>query len=143
MIREHLNPVIVDFGMAADVTWDDYLFYRCGTPGYISPEVCSLKRGEKISPACDIFSLGVIFHVLLTSRPLFSGRKLKEELENNKKMNFNLKSKEYSSIDPEGMNLLENMLELNPSKRITASEILLHPFLALEVMLDEKKKPSS
>ncbi len=32
-----LNPVICDFGLSADVDSEDYLFYRCGTPGYVAP----------------------------------------------------------------------------------------------------------
>ena len=73
MMRGDLDPVIIDFGLAADVNWDDYIFYRCGTPGYMAPEVCNLEKGRKIEPVCDIFSLGVIFHILLTGRALFAG----------------------------------------------------------------------
>jgi len=32
-----LDPVIVDFGLAANVDAEDYIFYRCGTPGYVAP----------------------------------------------------------------------------------------------------------
>lgn len=32
-----LDPIIVDFGLAAYVNSEDYLFYRCGTPGYVAP----------------------------------------------------------------------------------------------------------
>lgn len=32
-----LNPVLVDFGLAVDVDSEDYMFYRCGTPGYVAP----------------------------------------------------------------------------------------------------------
>lgn len=130
MMRDDLDPVIVDFGLAANVTWDDYLFYRCGTPGYVAPEVCTLEKGKKISAVCDIFSFGVIFHIFLTGRPLFAGRKFDEVYDNNKKMKFNLKAPEYGSLDPDAMDLLEKMLKINPSERITANEILRHPFLA-------------
>ena len=39
MLRSNvgLEPVIVDFGLAANVKSEDYIFYRCGTPGYVSP----------------------------------------------------------------------------------------------------------
>lgn len=45
-----LNPVIGDFGLAADVDSDDYLFYRCGTPGYVAPEIIAITKGEKVAP---------------------------------------------------------------------------------------------
>jgi serine/threonine protein kinase len=37
MLRKDLEPVLVDFGLAANVNADDYIFYRCGTPGYVAP----------------------------------------------------------------------------------------------------------
>ena len=33
------EPVIVDFGLAAFSEDEPYIYYRCGTPGYISPEI--------------------------------------------------------------------------------------------------------
>lgn len=45
MLREHLEPVLVDFGLAALCEADDYIFYRCGTPGYVAPEVTQLQKG--------------------------------------------------------------------------------------------------
>jgi serine/threonine protein kinase len=38
MIRnKNLDPVIVDFGLATNVDIPQYLFFRCGTPGYVAP----------------------------------------------------------------------------------------------------------
>lgn len=76
MLRNNnLEPVLVDFGLATQSDAEDYIFYRCGTPGYVAPEVTTLEKGKKISPLCDIFSAGVIFHILLVARPLFGGKK--------------------------------------------------------------------
>lgn len=73
MLREKniLDPVIVDFGLAVFEDDEDYNYYQCGTPGYISPEMLSLKQGGKVTPKSDIFSAGVILHVLLTGKYLF------------------------------------------------------------------------
>lgn len=32
-----MEPVIVDFGLATNADIPKYLFYRCGTPGYVAP----------------------------------------------------------------------------------------------------------
>jgi len=39
MFRDNksMDPVIVDFGLATNVDLPKYLFYRCGTPGYVAP----------------------------------------------------------------------------------------------------------
>jgi serine/threonine protein kinase len=50
------------------------LFVRCGTPGYVAPEIVNLKDLKaKYDPICDMFSLGVIFHMLALKKPPFPG----------------------------------------------------------------------
>ena len=56
---------IVDFGMATSTEVEKFIFTRCGTPGYIAPEIANLKSGAvKYSVKCDVFSLGSIFYKL-------------------------------------------------------------------------------
>jgi serine/threonine protein kinase len=56
---------LVDFGLSTLVEEKQYLFFRCGTPGYVAPEVINLKDEKgKYSQVCDVFSVGVIFHIL-------------------------------------------------------------------------------
>ena len=45
-----LNPVIADFGLAADADSEDYIFYSCGTPGYVAPEVTTALKGQHFEP---------------------------------------------------------------------------------------------
>ena len=128
--QDGLRPVIADFGLATHADLDEYLFFRCGTPGYVAPEIVALTESKHIEPQCDIFSAGVIFHLLLTRRPLFQGTKYDEVYRNNKNMNFSLEGPQYQQVDPQAMHLLTCMLEADPSKRITAQEALNHPYLA-------------
>lgn len=56
---------VVDFGLSTFVDEAEYLFVRCGTPGFVAPEVINLKDlTKKYDKICDIFSIGVIFHIL-------------------------------------------------------------------------------
>ena len=71
MVKKENNgrviPVIVDFGLAEFTSNTKYLYTRCGTPGYVAPEVLKIKSSDPVqtyTSACDIFSLGVIFHIL-------------------------------------------------------------------------------
>jgi len=67
--------VIADFGLAESATNEPYLFVRCGTPGYVAPEVVNLKDLKaKYEPICDLFSVGVIFHMLVLRKSPFPGR---------------------------------------------------------------------
>lgn len=51
------------------------MFVRCGTPGYVAPEVVNLKDLKaKYSEVCDLFSAGVIFHMLALRKSPFPGR---------------------------------------------------------------------
>jgi serine/threonine protein kinase len=49
--------------------------------------------------------------------------------ESNRKCNFSLDSPSYERVDPQAMDLLRRMLLLDPKERITAEEMLRHPFL--------------
>lgn len=55
------------------------MFAKCGTPGYIAPEIIKLtNKYQKYSNKCDIFSAGVLFHRLynLVVNIRLIGRKL-------------------------------------------------------------------
>ena len=57
--------MISDFGLASWNYDKAPIFDRCGTPGYIGPEVLNSPQGKVIlDHKSDIFSLGVIAHLL-------------------------------------------------------------------------------
>lgn len=61
--------VCADFGLATFTNIDNILFKRCGTPGFVAPEVLLYKEGDKFYDVkCDVFSVGVIFYLLLTGK---------------------------------------------------------------------------
>lgn len=56
---------IVDLGLATRADINAFMFVRCGTPGFVAPEVINIKDlNSKYDVICDIFSLGLIFHIL-------------------------------------------------------------------------------
>lgn len=63
--------VLADFGLAASLK-EELLFKRCGTPGFVAPEILDFNEGmELYDEKCDVFSAGVIFYLLIV-RPFFA-----------------------------------------------------------------------
>lgn len=63
---------LADFGFAAFTPVDECITHKCGTPGYVAPEMFMSEHGY--SYKADIFSLGAVFFNLLTARYLFLGK---------------------------------------------------------------------
>lgn len=112
--------VIADFGLSEFANIEKYLFVRCGTPGYVAPEVINIKdMTTKYSSICDLFSLGLIFHILLTGRSAFSGTTYNEVLSQNRAANIDLSGDLYHKLPPESMDLLRGLLKKNPTERLS------------------------
>jgi len=55
---------IADFGLATYIDVPEYIFKKCGTPGYIAPEVFKYDQKQpntNYNDRCDVFSAGCIF----------------------------------------------------------------------------------
>ena len=63
---------ICDFGLATYANEENYLFVRCGTPGFVAPEIINIRdMRTKSEPISDVFSAGIIFHYLLMGSSIF------------------------------------------------------------------------
>ena len=57
--------MIADFGLACK--GKNPIYKRCGTPGFVTPEVLNhLEEDLMYDAKCDIFSVGIIFYILIT-----------------------------------------------------------------------------
>ncbi len=124
--------VIADFGLAEFADTEEYLFVRCGTPGYVAPEVINIKDMKtKYDPICDMFSLGLIFHILLLGFSAFPGKTYNAVLAENRASNFSFEGKEqYQKLDHHAYDLMTRMLKKDPKERISAVEAIAHPYFA-------------
>ncbi|KAM3143589.1 hypothetical protein pb186bvf_004351 [Paramecium bursaria] len=120
---------IADFGLATIQDNYPYLYPKCGTPGFVAPCIANLvDKQSQYSVRCDIFSAGVIFHILLLGEGLFNGHGHVEILRQNKQCIIEPNHKRYSKIDSDAKDLLFKMLEKDPSLRINAMQCLDHPY---------------
>lgn len=63
------NFKICDFGLATYEHVTSYLYKRCGTPGYVAPEIVKADVNDnsfRATPKCDTFSAGVLLYLLLS-----------------------------------------------------------------------------
>lgn len=69
---EAKNFKICDFGLVMREDAKNCIYKRCGTPGFVPPEIIKADNDEfeaKVSKKWDTFSVGVILYMLM-SRPL-------------------------------------------------------------------------
>ena len=72
------RPKITDFGLAKFLDADTELTrdgQMIGTPTYSAPEQLG-RRGDKVGPSADVYSLGAILYTMLTGRPPLQGEDL-------------------------------------------------------------------
>jgi serine/threonine protein kinase len=126
---ENSTLKLVDFGLATVVDIPEYLFKRCGTPGYVAPEIINAPSNENVhySPKCDVFSAGIIFYILLTGKSPFDGKSFQEILNQNKACKIDFKNPKLNKF-PHVVHLLQKMLDVNPTTRFSAKESLAHDF---------------
>ena len=116
---------IADFGLATFMHTDELLKLRCGSPGYVAPELLEDKGYDL---AADIFSTGIILYVLLSGRPAFRGFNLTEILQRNKRGDVDYPARSWDKISAKAKDLVARMLDKNRLTRITAAEALKHPW---------------
>jgi calcium/calmodulin-dependent protein kinase I len=109
---------IIDFGLGTFVDVKEYLFKRCGTPGFVAPEVILYGKHQKYDVKADIFSAGVIFYILLKGSSPFPSNDFRKVLKMNKACK--IKFDGFDDFSPACLNLLKKMLEKDPKDRFTA-----------------------
>jgi len=97
-----------------------------GTPGYLSPEV--LKKEPYAKPV-DIWACGVILYILLVGYPPFWDEDQHRLYAQIKAGAYDYPSPEWDTVTPEAKNLINQMLTVNPAKRIRSDEALKHPWI--------------
>ncbi|XP_077099744.1 calcium/calmodulin-dependent protein kinase type II subunit beta isoform X9 [Siphateles boraxobius] len=118
---------LADFGLAIEVQGDQQAWFGfAGTPGYLSPEVL---RKEAYGKPVDIWACGVILYILLVGYPPFWDEDQHKLYQQIKAGAYDFPSPEWDTVTPEAKNLINQMLTINPVKRITAQEALKHPWV--------------
>ncbi|XP_035848313.1 calcium/calmodulin-dependent protein kinase type II subunit gamma-like isoform X41 [Sander lucioperca] len=118
---------LADFGLAIEVQGDQQAWFGfAGTPGYLSPEVL---RKDPYGKPVDIWACGVILYILLVGYPPFWDEDQHKLYQQIKAGAYDFPSPEWDTVTPEAKNLINQMLTINPAKRITADQAIMHPWV--------------
>ncbi|XP_034061523.1 tribbles homolog 3 [Gymnodraco acuticeps] len=104
---------------------DDSLTDRHGCPAYVSPELLTNGRRSYSGRAADIWSLGVSLYTMLIGRYPFQDTQPAALFTKIRRGAFSLPD----WLSPRAKCLIGCMLRKSPAERLTASELLMHPWL--------------
>ena len=137
---------LVDFGLAASCLAvepdapEPAMTWMCGSAPYMAPEV-ALRR-IPYTDACDMWSAGVVLHLLLTGHMPFAapaGTPPEDEdeavLATAKAVHWAVTcdAPEWTGVSDEAKALTRALLQPEPGQRLSAAQALLHPWVSGEV----------
>lgn len=122
-----------DFGLSIrHAPGDPPLKSRSGTPAYMAPEVIQ----QSYSEGADVWSAGVMMWQLLTGKFPFWDNVRDCNLQQVWKAiltdRIDFSARELRDVSPPALDLLRQMLQRDPRKRVTAAAALRHPWLSSE-----------
>jgi len=116
---------LIDFGFSKMWSQDSSkMKSSLGTLSYVAPEVLD----RSYTSQCDLWSLGVIGFILLSGYMPFSGAEA-QQIKNISKGKYNLKKEKWDHISDDAKHFIHSLLEVDPSKRLTAQGALEHPWI--------------
>eukprot|EP00347_Sterkiella_histriomuscorum_P017216 403350235 len=116
----HMKIKILDFGLNCFMGPQRYVKVKRGSSYYLPPEIIR-RQFHKNS---DIWSCGVILHILLSGYPPFCGRDEVEILNKIKQGSYSLKAVEWKNITSDGKKLIHKMLQYDAKQRFTVLQCM-------------------
>lgn len=125
---------LVDFGLSKEfykLNNGEYygMTTKAGTPYFVAPEVLN-STNDSYGPKCDVWSAGVLLHLLLVGTVPFPGANDADTISQvlNKQLCFENPS--YNILSSFAKDLLSKLLNRNVEERLDAKNALQHPWLS-------------
>ena len=122
---------ICDFGVGKLTQKGQKLSDQCGTPVYMAPEIIK-GEGYEGFPV-DIWSSGVALYIMLSGNIPFN----RDKTHDLQSAIMNLPYKKIEDVSDNANDLLKNILEKDPNKRLTPDQILEHPWMTEKIGIDD------
>ncbi|ESR52907.1 calcium-dependent protein kinase 10 [Citrus sinensis] len=123
--KENSPLKAIDFGLSVFFKSGEKFSEIVGSPYYMAPEV--LKRNY--GPEVDVWSAGVILYILLCGVPPFWAETEQGVALAILRGVIDFKREPWPQISESAKSLVRQMLESDPKKRLTAQQVLEHPWL--------------
>ena len=125
---------IGDFGLSKILEEEELMSTACGTWAYCAPEVLRIRQERKgtYNSKCDMFSTGVILFVILAGYHPFDPRGGNTDKQMQKlilKGQWDFQDPAWAGVSDKAKDLVTLLLEPDPQKRLSASQMLLHPWV--------------
>ncbi|XP_020237835.1 calcium-dependent protein kinase 20 [Cajanus cajan] len=138
--HEEESPLkTIDFGLSVFFRPGETFTDVVGSPYYVAPEVLRKHYG----PECDVWSAGVIIYILLSGVPPFWDETEQGIFEQVLKGELDFMSEPWPSISESAKDLVRRMLVRDPKKRMTAHEVLCHPWVQVGGVAPDKPLDSA
>ncbi|XP_075803264.1 ribosomal protein S6 kinase alpha-1 isoform X1 [Microtus pennsylvanicus] len=142
-VDESGNPEclrICDFGFAKQLRAENGLLMTpCYTANFVAPEV--LKR-QGYDEGCDIWSLGVLLYTMLAGYTPFANGPSdtpEEILTRIGSGKFTLSGGNWNTVSETAKDLVSKMLHVDPHQRLTAKQVLQHPWITQKDKLPQSQ----
>ncbi|CAN1306805.1 Calcium-dependent protein kinase 20 [Linum perenne] len=137
--KEDATLKTIDFGLSMFFKPGETFTDVVGSPYYVAPEVLRKNYG---SP-CDVWSAGVIIYILLSGVPPFWDETEQGIFEQVLKGDLDFVSDPWPNISDGAKDLVRKMLVRDPKKRLTAHEVLRHPWVQVDGLAPDKPLDSA
>ncbi|KAK9699274.1 hypothetical protein RND81_08G164300 [Saponaria officinalis] len=129
----------IDFGLSVFFRPGESFTDVVGSPYYVAPEVLRKFYGQE----CDVWSAGVIIYILLSGVPPFWDESEQGIFEQVLKGDLDFISEPWPSISESAKDLVKRMLIRDPKKRLTAHQVLCHPWVQVDGVAPDKPLDSA
>lgn len=130
LLMAHTHAVVADFGLAVRMSDATEMARRCGSPGYVAPEVC---LGQPYGAKVDTFSAGVVLYFMLSKEMPFSSpdHDTARTMQRTVKCSLHLQKPPWNLMTSRLRNMLRSLICKNQTQRQSSQEALQHSWLSV------------